>query len=86
MKNKFLLYSFLCLFSVLFALKTQATHLMGGSLNYTYVGFNAGTQTATYDVVITMFRRCDAASSNFTNTVNLGAYIENASNNNKVLF
>jgi len=86
MKNKVLLLSLTSLLSLFATLQSAASHLMGGSLNYTYISFNSATQTATYDVVITMYRRCDAGSSNFTNTVNLGAYIENTSNVNKALF
>lgn len=86
MKNKILLATLISFVSLFATIDSQASHLMGGSLNYTYVSFNAQTQTATYDVVITMYRRCDPGSSQFTQTVNLGAYIENTSNANKVLF
>ena len=86
MKNKFLQVTLIIVLATFSALNSFATHLMGGSLNYTYVSFNAATQTATYDVVITMYRRCDGTSSNFTQNVNLGAYIENTLVTNKVLF
>ncbi len=86
MKNQLLKFSLLFILTLLSAYSSFATHLMGGSLNYTYVSFNSSTQTATYNVVITMYRRCDAGSSPFTQNVNLGAYIENTGNNNKVLF
>jgi len=86
MKNSIFKITLIALLLIGSAASTFATHLMGGSLNYTYVSFNAQTQTATYDVVVTMYRRCDVGSSQFSPNINLGAYIENTSNVNKVLF
>ena len=86
MKANKLIRFFFCLFFIIICSPTFATHLMGGGLKYTFVSFNSGTQTASYDVELTLYRSCNPGSSNLPFTVNLGEYIEDSSNANKVLF
>jgi gliding motility-associated-like protein len=86
MKNNKLKLTLLAMALFFLAVDSFASHLMGGSLNYNYVSFNSSTQTATYDIDITMYRRCDGGSAAFLPNVNLGAYIENTGNSNKTLF
>ncbi|HMT29073.1 MAG TPA: hypothetical protein PKD91_07325, partial [Bacteroidia bacterium] len=62
--KKGLLY--LLSFIVLFlgtASQTKATHLMGGSLTYEYLGLNAGTGQYDYRVKITIYRYCAQGST-----------------------
>ena len=59
------------------ALSTQATHLVGGSMSYQYVG-RLGNGNFQYRVTLKVYRDCQASSVEFDDNISLGAY--NASN------
>lgn len=87
MKTKSLhliLFAFLLISSTF---RSYATHLMGGSINYTYLSFNAGTQTATYSVTVKLYRygTGNPIPTQLPGSVDIGAYIESTSAN-KVRF
>jgi len=61
------------------ATKSDATHLMGGNLSYSFVSFNPGNNTYTYSIELRIYRYCAMGSSGLDDTMFLGAYFENAS-------
>ena len=64
---------------------SQATHLMGGSLVYEYLGLNTGTGLYQYQVTVTIYRYCSGnpTPAQLPNTINLGAYIDDLNNSIK---
>ena len=72
----------------LFGLSTSATHIIGGSLGYEYVGETfPGSGMYTYKVIMTFYLNCDNSSSNptfddltnGTGTLTVGAYFQDNS-------
>ncbi len=60
------------------AVSTQATHLVGGSMSYEYVG-RLGNGNFQYRVTLKVYRDCAASQVEFDDIISLGAY--NATNN-----
>src|SRR6187399_2066614 len=56
------------------SLSSQATHLMGGNLNYEYLGVNAGTGLYQYRVSITVYRYCASGSTTLPTSLDIGVY------------
>lgn len=70
---------FILLLSSAFAAK--ATHLVGGSMNYEYVG-RLGNGNFQYRVTLKVYRDCEASQVAFDDVISVGAYI---ANNNRSL-
>ena len=66
-----------------------ATHLMGGSLVYEYLGLNTGTGLYQYQVTVTIYRYCSGnpTPAQLPNIINLGVYRDDLNNlpGNKLL-
>jgi gliding motility-associated-like protein len=58
---------------------SQATHLMGGSLTYAYLGQDAGGNYQ-YRVTLTIYRYCAAGSAQLPTAMTLGVYQDNPGN------
>ncbi len=80
MKNRLILYVLLISSLSIFSSSLYATHLMGGSLNYEYLGLNAGTGNYEYEVTLTIYRLCDPGSALLDVSMNLGVYQDNPAN------
>ena len=59
-----------------------ATHLMGGSLVYEYLGLNTGTGLYQYQVTVTIYRYCSGnpTPAQLPNIINLGVYRDDLNN------
>ncbi|HKR05231.1 MAG TPA: gliding motility-associated C-terminal domain-containing protein [Bacteroidia bacterium] len=79
--NKRLLCSIALIISLLgISTVSRATHIMGGSINYTYLGLDSATGNYRYLVNIYLFRLCDAGSSLLPIDMNLGIYEDDTLN------
>jgi len=76
---KFFLFFF---FSLVITQSVNATHIMGGNLYYSYIGFNPGNGQYQYSITLKMYRYCAAGSAALPTTVDLGVYIQDFLNPN----
>ncbi len=67
------LYVVLCLLLAC-PMTGYGTHLMGGSLNYEYLGLDTVSGNYNYRITITIYRLCDPGSSLLPVDMNLGVY------------
>src|SRR6187455_371331 len=58
----------------------NATHLMGGSLTYEYLGLDTITGLYDYRVTITIYRYCEAGSSLLPTSLDIGVFEDNPAN------
>ncbi|MEP7170010.1 MAG: hypothetical protein ABI855_11620, partial [Bacteroidota bacterium] len=72
-----LIISFLSISSV-----SRATHIMGGNINYEYLGLDSLTGNYRYQVTIYLFRLCDNGSALLPIDMNLGVYEDDTLNMN----
>jgi len=74
----------LCIAAIIFFLSlstvSHATHIMGGSINYTYLGLDSATGNYRYQITIYLFRLCDSGSSLLPIDMNLGVYENDTTN------
>lgn len=74
---KTLLPVFLFSLAIACHLQSQATHLMGGNMTYTYVSFNPANNTHTYQVTLKIYRYCTGTTAALDATTEIGAYAHN---------
>lgn len=73
------LYALLCLLTGLFsATDTFATHLVGGSMSYEYLGLQNNGRYR-YRITVKMYRDCAASSVEFDKEIDIGIYNNNTS-------
>lgn len=48
------------------SLQVSASHLMGGSISYEYLGYNAGTNLYSYRIIAKVYRYCDSTGTGGT--------------------
>lgn len=75
MKNLFRYAIVACLLFI--STKSFSTHLMGGNLTYSFVSYNIGSNTYTYNIELRIYRYCTGATSGLSLQENLGVYNEN---------
>ncbi|MCX6291806.1 MAG: gliding motility-associated C-terminal domain-containing protein [Bacteroidetes bacterium] len=74
------------------SLSSSASHLMGGSLTYEYLGFNSSNQTNKFLIKLQLFRNCDTSTTplpaQLANSYQLGIYPQDTTNPNadKILY
>ena len=79
--NRKLLYCFVLLISFLSISKTtHATHIMGGSISYQYMGIDSATGNYNYQLTLELFRLCDPGSSLLPLDMNIGVYEDDSLN------
>jgi gliding motility-associated-like protein len=79
--NKKLRYCICLLISFLsISATSNATHIMGGSLNYQYLGLDSVTGNYNYQVTIYLYRLCDMGSALLPIDMNLGIYQDDPQN------
>jgi gliding motility-associated-like protein len=74
MNRRILFTLFLFLIAISVPLRSGATHLMGGSLNYEYLGIDTLTGNYSYEITLTIYRLCDQGSALLPIDMNLGVY------------
>src|SRR6185436_5155749 len=74
MKQKYAIL--LCIAMLCSALNSFSSHLMGGNITYSFVGFNSGNSTYSYAITLKIYRYCNSMTQ-LDNQVNLGAYFHN---------
>lgn len=81
MQKIFCLLAFLFLFA-----ETQATHLMGGSMTYTYNGVDLATGNDKFKISLTIYRYCEGATAPLDASLQMGVYPQdiNAPNDDKI--
>ena len=67
----FIRYLFFCLFFFLIISSSQATHIVGGELNYTYLGANE------YEIRLVVYRDCFNGIPPFDNPASIGIFDSN---------
>ena len=82
MKKKLLLCVSLLISFLFISPSANATHIMGGSLNYTYLGLDSLTGNYRYEVTIYLYRLCDSGSSLLPLDMNIGVYEDDTLNPN----
>jgi gliding motility-associated-like protein len=79
--NKKLLYSIaISILFLGFTTTTHATHIMGGSVSYQYLGLDSATGGYNYQVTLELFRLCDPGSAQLPLDMNLGVYQDDSLN------
>ena len=68
------------LFFIALAPTARATHIMGGSLTYEYLGLNTTSGLYDYRVKITIYRYCAQGSSLLPTSLDIGVYEDNPAN------
>jgi len=79
MKRKLL---FCSLFVLFFArpFVSEASHIMGGNLSYTYAGYIAGINKYAFDITLKVYRYCAPGSSQLPLSMDMGAYLQDTAN------
>ncbi len=67
-------------FALAFTNNANATHLMGGSLSYVYLGIDSTNGYYRYQVTIDLYRLCDRGSSLLPFDMSLGVYEDDSLN------
>jgi len=71
--KKYFIHSVLVLFLLLIGQAAQATHMVGGEINYRCLGNNQ------YEIMVTVFRDCDTGVPWFDNPASIGVFDTNDS-------
>lgn len=80
MNKKLLLYISLIISFLNISTTVQATHIMGGSLSYEYLGLDSATGNYNYRLTIHLYRLCDSGSSLLPLDMNIGVYEDDPGN------
>ena len=70
----------LTVFLLSISTNVKATHLMGGSLTYEYLGLNSTSGLFEYRITITIYRYCEAGSTLLPTSLDMGVYEDDPGN------